>query len=453
MQEDNANVKTLLPEDQQAKLQSLVEAALAHAKQLGATAAEVGVSVNGGLSAEVRMGEVDTVEFHQSQGMGITLYQGKRKGSASTSDTSEKAVKDTVAAAYQIARYSSEDEYAGLAEADLMAKVVKDLDLYHPWTLEVDEAIAIATQCEKAALEFDERITNSEGASLSCGESIRVYGNSNGFLGGYRGSRHSCSCVCIAGQQSEMQRDYWYSAARKASKLEDFTVIGQKAAERAIRRLNPRKVPTGQYPVIFAREIASGLIGHFLGAISGGSLYRKSSFLVDSLGQAIFPDFVDIYEQPQLPGELGSAAFDGDGLETYAKHFIEKGVVSNYILGTYSARRLGMKSTANAGGVHNLRTSNSGKNLEEMCKEMGRGLIVTEVMGQGVNLVTGDYSRGASGFWVEQGEIQYPVSEITIAGNLKDLYRNIVAIGNDVDTRGHVQVGSIWLDSMMVAGQ
>lgn len=453
MQEHQANKKALLADDQQEKLQSIVEAALAHAKQLGATAAEVGVSVNSGLSAEVRMGEVDTVEFHQSQGMGITLYQGLRKGSASTSDTSLNAVKDTVAAAFQIARYASEDEYAGLAEAGLMAKAVKDLDLYHPWALEVDEAISIAKNCEQAALDFDERITNSEGSSVSCGESIRVYGNSNGFLGGYRGSRHSCSCVCIAGQQSEMQRDYWYSAARDASNLEEFSRIGRKAAERAIKRLNPRKVPTGQYPVIFSREIASGLIGHFLGAISGGSLYRKSSFLVDSLGQTIFPQFVDIYEQPQLPGELGSAAFDGDGLETYEKKFVEKGAVSNYILSTYSARRLGMKSTANAGGVHNLRITNSGKNFETMCKEMGRGLIITEVMGQGVNLVTGDYSRGASGFWVEQGEIQYPVSEITIAGNLKDLYGSIVAIGNDVDTRGHVQVGSIWLESMTVGGE
>lgn len=445
--------KQMLAADSEDKLQSIVDQVLAEAKQQGASQAEVSVSVNTGLSTSVRKGEVDTVEYTQDQGFGITVYLGQRKGSASTSDTSSQAIQDTVRAALNIAKFTSEDKHAGLADADLMATSLPNLDLYHPWAPQADETIEMAIACERSALDSDSRITNSEGATVSSGESVRVYGNTHGFIGSFQASRHGMNCVVIAGEGERMQRDYWYDSVRDRAELKDPATIGEKAAERAIRRLEPRKVDTGNYPVLFASEIAGGLMGHFLGAISGGSLYRKSSYLMDSLGSQIFPEFVGLIERPRLRKALGSAAFDGDGLATYEKHFVKEGVVENYVLGTYSARKLDMKSTANAGGLHNLKVSHTGQSYEEMLRELGTGLLVTELMGQGVNMVTGDYSRGAAGFWVENGEIQYPVQEITIAGQLKNMFKRIVAIGDDLVRPGNLECGSVLIEEMTVAGQ
>ncbi|MCL6415222.1 metalloprotease PmbA [Aestuariirhabdus sp. Z084] len=437
---------------EQHRLQQLVQDILKEARKQGASGAEVGVSLDSGLTTNVRMGEVDTVEFNRDQGFGITLYYGQRKGSASTSDSSQQAIVDTVTAASNIARYTSEDPYAGLADADMMASELPDLDLFYPWDVEVDQAVEIATRCEQSGLEVSDQITNSEGASLSSHQSCRVYGNSHGFMGGYLASRQSLSCVLIAGERDRMQRDYWYSLARKQENLEDPEAIGRRAADRTLRRLDPRKPKTEQVPVLFAAEIAGGLLSHLLGAISGSSLYRQASFLLGHLDKPLFPEFVRIYEEPLLRGGMASASFDNDGLATYAKDFVRDGVLCSYLLGVYSARKLGMTSTANAGGAHNLRISDSGLGAGELLQKMDRGLLVTELMGQGVNLVTGDYSRGASGFWVENGIIQYPVSEITIAGNLKDMFANLVAVGNDVDRRGNVQSGSILLEGMTVGG-
>ncbi|RRJ83715.1 metalloprotease PmbA [Aestuariirhabdus litorea] len=437
---------------EQQRLQQLVEDILREARKKGASGAEVGVSLDSGLTASVRRGEVDTVEFNRDQGFGITLYYGQRKGSASTSDSSPQAIIDTVEAASNIARYTSEDPFAGLADAELMAADLPDLDLYHPWELEVEQALEIATRCEQAGFERSDRITNSEGASLSNHQSCRVYGNSHGFIGSYLASRQSLSCVLIAGAQERMQRDYWYSVARRGADLESAEQVGVRAANRTLQRLDPRKLKTCQVPVLFSSDVAGGLLSHLLGAISGSSLYREASFLLGQLDKPLFPDFVTIYEQPRLKGGLASASFDNDGLATYDKAFVRDGVLCSYLLGVYSARKLGMTSTANAGGVHNLRISDSGLDESALLAEMGSGLLVTELLGQGVNLVTGDYSRGASGFWVEQGVIQYPVSEITIAGNLRDMFANLVAVGNDVDRRGNVQTGSILIDGMMVGG-
>ncbi len=433
-------------------MQQLVQDILLEARKQGASGAEVGVSLDNGLTASVRMGEVDTVEFNHDQGFGITLYYGQRKGSASTSDSSLQAIIDTVEAASNIARYTSEDPYAGLADASMMATDLPELDLYHPWDVEVDHGLEIATRCEQAGLDVSEQITNSEGASLSTHQSCRVYGNSHGFMGSYLASRQSLSCVLIAGEQERMQRDYWYAVSRKREDLESPESIGTQAANRTLQRLDPRKIPTCQVPVLFAAEVASGLLSHLLGAISGSSLYREASFLLNQLDKPLFPEFVSIYERPRLRGGLASASFDNDGLATYDKSFVQDGVLCSYLLGAYSARKLGMTSTANAGGAHNLRISDSGLDAPALLRQMGSGLLITELLGQGVNLVTGDYSRGASGFWVENGVIQYPVSEITVAGNLRDMFANVVAVGNDVDHRGNVQAGSILIDGMTVGG-
>ncbi len=440
------------PQAEEARLKSLVSDILAEAKKQGVDACEVGVSLDGGLSASVRMGEVETVEFNLDQGFGITVYQGRHKGSASTSDSTKSAIVDTVKAACHIARHTSEDPCAGLADADQMATSLPDLDLYHPWGIEPDDAVALAIACETAGRDASDKIINSDGASVSSHQSCRVYGNSHGFTGSYISSRHSLSAVLIAQQQGEMQRDYWYTVARNASDMESAIEVGRKAAERTVSRLGGQQVETVRVPVLFAAEVASGLISHLLAAISGGSLYRQSSFLLDHLGQQIFPDWLRIHEQPQLKQALGSASFDNDGLATRAKDFVSAGVLQSYILSTYSARRLGMESTANAGGVNNLFVSSNGGDRSALLKQMGTGLLVTELMGQGINIVTGDYSRGAGGFWVENGIITHPVSEVTIAGNLKEMYHNIVAVGNDVDHRGNVQTGSILVEEMALAG-
>lgn len=439
------------PQAQQ-QLAEQVEQILDEARRQGASACEVAVSLEQGLTTSVRQGEVETVEFNRDQGFGITLYLGQRKGSASTSASGTEAIRETVAAALAIAQHASEDDCAGLADAALMARELPDLDLYHPWSIEPEQAIELALQCEAAAFAHDPRIRNADGSSLSSHQGCRVYGNSHGFIGGYTSSRHSLSCVMIAEQAGQMQRDYWYDVNRRAERLESPELIGRRAAERAVRRLGARSVPTCEVPVLFAAELAGGLFGHLLAAISGGNLYRRSSFLVDALGQTLFPEWMTIDERPRLPGGLASAAFDGDGLATYDKAFIEQGRLVSYVLGTYSGRKLGMPSTANAGGVHNLFVSHGTDDQAALLRQMGRGLLVTELMGQGVNLVTGDYSRGAAGFWVENGEIQFPVEEVTIAGNLRDMFRQIVAVGADLEWRGNVRSGSLLIERMTVAG-
>ncbi|WAB95015.1 metalloprotease PmbA [Pseudomonas citronellolis] len=433
-------------------LREQVERIVAEAKRQGATGCEVAVSLEQGLSTSVRQREVETVEFNRDQGFGITLYVGQRKGSASTSATGDEAIRETVAAALAIARHTSEDDCSGLADPALMARDLPDLDLYHAWSLTPDQAVERALACEAAAFDADPRVTKADGTTLNIHHGCRVYGNSHGFIGGYASTRHSLSCVMIAEGEGQMQRDYWYDVKRRGELLDSPESIGRRAALRAASRLGARPVPTAEVPVLFAPEVAVGLFGHFLGAISGGSLYRKSSFLEGCLGQRLFPEWLTLDERPLLPGALGSASFDNDGLATYAKPFVENGTLVSYVLGTYSGRKLGMPSTANAGGVHNLFVSHGDEDQKALLRRMGRGLLVTELMGQGVNLVTGDYSRGAGGYWVENGEIQFPVQEVTIAANLKDLFASILAIGNDVENRGNLHTGSVLVERMMVAG-
>ncbi|WP_437881780.1 metalloprotease PmbA [Pseudomonas sp. LRF_L74] len=435
-----------------AQLQAQVEQILDEARRQGASACEVAVSIDQGLSTSVRQREVETVEFNRDQGFGITLYAGQRKGSASTSATGDKAIRETVAAALAIARHASEDECAGLADKALMARDLPELDLYHPWDISPERAIELALDCEDAAFSTDSRISNADGTTLSSHQGCRVYGNSHGFIGGYASTRHSLSCVMIAGGEGQMQRDYWYDASRQGELLADPREIGRRAALRTVSRVGARPVPTCEVPVLFAAELATGLFGSFLGAISGGSLYRKSSFLEGALGQTLFPTWLSIDERPHIPRAMGSAAFDGDGLATYAKPFVSDGELVSYILGTYSGRKLGMPSTANSGGVHNLFVSHGEEDQQALIRRMGRGLLVTELMGHGLNMVTGDYSRGAAGFWVENGEIQFPVQEVTIAGNLRDMFRQIVAVGSDLELRGNVRTGSVLIEKMTVAG-
>lgn len=435
------------------RLKTIVQSLLDGAKQQGATAAEAGLSQENGLSVTARMGEVETIEHHCDQGLGITVYFGKRKGAASTTDLSPDAIKETVSAACSIARYTSEDEFAGLPDKYLLATEFPDLDLNHPWALTADEAIALVIECEAAALSFHPDITNSEGASVNTHQGIRVLGNSLGFLQGSLSTRHSLSCSVVAQHGDSMQRDYWYSVGRQAKDLETAAAIGQKAAERTIRRLDARRLSTRQCPVLYCAEVASGLLGSLVGAISGGNLYRKSTFLLDALDTQIFPDFIHIFEQPLLKGALGSAAYDGEGVATQARDIVREGYLRGYVLSTYSARKLGMQSSGNAGGVHNLTITPGAYDFQAMLRQLDTGLLLTECMGQGVNMVNGNYSRGAAGFWVERGEIQYPVEEITIAGNLKGMFKNIVAVGNDVDYRGNIRTGSILIERMSIAGE
>ncbi len=434
-------------------LREKVERIIEEARRQGASASEVSVSMEQGLSTTVRQGEVETVEFNRDQGFGITLYVGLSKGSASTTGSGDEAIRETVAAALAIARHASQDEFAGLADATLMARELPDLDLYHPWSITPEQAIEQALSCESAAFDFDARIRNADGTSLNTHQGCRAYGNSNGFIGGYCSTRHSLSCVMIAESEGQMQRDYFYDVNRIGEALIDPQTIGRRAAERAVRRLGARPIPTCEVPVLFAPELATGLFSHFIAAISGGNLYRKASYLEDALGQTLFPEWLSLDERPHIPRALGSASYDGDGLATYAKPFVENGRLISYVLSTYSGRKLGMPSTANAGGVHNLFVSHGEEDQAALLRRMGRGLLVTELMGQGLNLVTGDYSRGAGGYWVENGEIQFPVQEVTIAGNLRDMFRQIVAIGCDIETRGNVRTGSVLIERMMVAGK
>ncbi len=436
-----------------AELATLVERALDAARRGGATAADVGISVDTGLAVGVRLGEVETLEYQRDRGMGITVYVGQRKGTATTGDLSWAAIAATVDKAISIARFTEADECAGLPEADTLATTIPDLDLSHPWDIDAQQAIELALRCEAAALATDARITNSEGASVNTHRGERVYGNTLGFMGGYPSTYSSVSCVVMGQQDEQQERDYWYSAARDWRRLEDVEAIGREAAVRTARRLGARRIATTRAPVLFVPELARGLIGHFLGAVRGGAQYRRSSFLLDAAGSAVFPAFFGISERPHLPGALGSAPFDGEGCATHDRELVAGGVLEGYVLNTYAARKLGLRTTGNAGGSHNLLVHPGGDDFEGLLRRMGRGLVVTELMGQGVNGVTGDYSRGATGFWVEGGEIRYPVHEITIAGNLKDVYRNLVAVGADVDARGALQTGSILVEEMTIAGE
>jgi PmbA protein len=437
--------------DQQA-LEAVVERALALAKAGGATASEAGVGVSTGLSVTVRLGEVETLEYQRDRSLGVTVYAGQRKGSASTANLSDAAVEETIAKALSIASFTTADEYAGLPDAERMAGHLPDLDLSHPWALEAPAAIELAKRCEAAGRAFDASIRNSGGASVSTHRKLRVFGNSHGFIGGYPSTSHSVSCVVVGQKDGDMQRDYWYTAARDWRALEDVEAVGRHAAEKAVRRLGAGKLPTRKAPVLFAPELARGLIGHFTGAIGGGAQYRRSSFLLDAKGETVFPEAISLTERPHLPGALGSAPFDGEGVATRDRELVVDGVLDGYLLDSYSARKLGLVTTGNAGGVHNLVVQGHMLDPKTLLRKLGTGLLVTEMMGQGVNPVTGDYSRGASGFWVENGEIARPVHEITVAGNLRQMYLGIVALGDDVDRRGAIHSGSILVDEMTIAG-
>ncbi|UAB69890.1 metalloprotease PmbA [Vibrio sp. SCSIO 43132] len=419
-----------------------------------ADAAEVAISKSTGISVSTRMCEVENVEFNSDGALGITVYRGQRKGSASTSDLSEKAIHQTVMAALDIANYTSEDPCAGPAPKELMVKDIPDLDLFHPDEPEPDQAAELAIAAEKAALAFSDKIKQSDGASYDSHYGLKVYGNSHGLLASYPSSRHSISCCVIgAGENGDMERDYSYTVSRRKQDLWSPEAVGLKAAEKTISRLDAQRLPTGQMPVMFAADVATGLIGHLVMAISGGNLYRKSSFLLDKLGDQILPSWFNIQEKPHVLRGLASSPFDNEGVFTQDKQIITDGVLSTYLLTSYAARKMDMTPTGHAGGIHNWFVQSTGQSFEAMLKELGTGFLVTELMGQGVNTVTGDYSRGAAGFYVENGEIKYPVSEVTIAGNLTDMFQQIVAVGDDVETRSQIQTGSILIESMKVAGE
>ena len=434
-----------------------LEAAVARALEMAAKqadAAEVAITKTTGLSVSTRMCEVENVEFNSDGALGITVYRGQRKGSASTSDLSEKAIQQTVLAALDIAQFTSEDPFAGPAPKELMVSEIPNLDLFHPDTPDPDHAAQIAIAAEQQALAYSDKIKQSDGASYDSHYGVKVYGNSHGLLASYASSRHSTSC-CVIGQgvNGEMERDYSYTVARHRDDLWSPQVVGQKAAEETVRRLDARRLATGKFPVMFAADVATGLMGHLVMAISGGNLYRKSSFLLEQLGQTVLPEWFNIQERPHVLRGLASSPFDSEGVVTQDRDIITDGVLATYLLTSYAARKMNMTPTGHAGGIHNWYVKSTGQSFEQMLKALGTGLLVTEVMGQGVNIVTGDYSRGAAGFWVENGEIQYPVSEITIAGNLKQMFQQIVAVGDDVEERSQIQTGSILLESMKVAGE
>lgn len=440
----------------QDQFKQIAQDVLRFARDKGATDAAVEVSEGGGLAISVRKGKVETIEQNRDKGIGVTVYIGQKRGNASTSDFSLKSLSDTVDAAYNIARFTAEDDCAGLPEAALLEMNPPDLKLFYPWTISAEEAIDLACRTEAAAFAVDKRITNSEGANVHAQQSHFIAANSRGFMGGYPSSRHTISVVPIAGRGAKMQRDHWYSSQRSAKKLASAEAIGRYAAERALARLNARTLDTRKCPVLFEAPLAAGLLGAFVQAVSGGALYRKSSFLLDSLGQQVFPAHVQVREEPHIVGGIGASPFDDEGVKTQQRDVVKNGVVQGYFLSCYSARKLGMQTTGNAGGSHQLSLTSTltkrNDNFAAMLKKMGTGLLVTDLMGQGVNYVTGDYSRGASGYWVENGIIQYPVEEITIAGNMRDMLRQIVAVGADVLVRGSKQTGSILIENMTIAG-
>jgi len=441
---------------QVAEQRKVLEQAVAQALELAKAAtdgAEVAVSKTTGIGVSTRYGEVENVEFNSDGALGITVYHQNRKGSASSTDLSPEAIKRTVQAAIDIARYTSADPFAAPADRDLLAFDAPDLDLYHPWEIDADRAIELAAQAEEAALKADKRITNTEGGSFNSHVGIKVFGNSHGMLQSYCSSRHSLSSSVIAEQDGNMERDYAYTMARAFDELHSPEWVGSECARRVLSRLAPRKLPTMKAPVLFAPEVATGLFGHLVGMISGGSVYRKSTFLLDALGKQILPEWLTISEQPHLLKGLASTPFDSEGVRTEARDIIKDGVLQTWLLTSYSARKLGLKSTGHAGGIHNWRIAGQGHSFDDLIKQMDRGLVVTEMMGSSISAMTGDYSRGAAGFWVENGEIQYPVSEITIAGNLKEMWRNIVTVGDDIETRSNIQCGSVLLPEMKIAGQ
>ncbi|MGH8751037.1 MAG: metalloprotease PmbA [Burkholderiales bacterium] len=434
------------------RLRQIAQEVLRHARESGASACDTDVSEGVGLSVTVRKDEVETIEHNRDKGVAVTVYLGQQRGHAGTSDFSPQALRDTVSAALSIARHTAADDCAGLADENLLAHEIPDLDLYHPWELNVEQAIELARSCEAAAFAADKRVANSEGANVMLQQGHYVYANSLGFMGGYPSSRHSIGCAVIAGKDDTMQRDDWYSVARAANDLEAARSVGHKAGSRCAQRLGARKIATVQAPVLFEAPLASSLLGAFVAAVSGGNLYRKASFLLDSAGTQVFAPWVQMREAPHIRKGLASGAFDEEGVATHERDVVKDGVVQGYFLGSYSARKLGLQSTGNAGGNHNLILQSGELDFDGLLKKMHKGLLVTELLGQGINLVTGDYSRGAAGFWVEHGEIQYPVQEITIAGNLRDMLRGIAAAGNDVLVRGSRQCGSILLESMTIAG-
>jgi PmbA protein len=436
----------------EAELKNLAEELLNKAKVKGASAAALNIQKGEGLSAEVRMGDVETLEYHRDQSLSITVYFGQRKGSSSTADLSVSAINDSLDAACRIARYTSEDQFSGLADAALMAGETPDLDLYHPWDIDAETAIQLAIRTESAALNADSRINNSDGASLNSYAGLGVYANSHGFIKSQSGSQHYINCAVIAQKDALMERDGWYDVSRVSSQLDSPEAIGKIAAQQVLKRLDARKLATCEAPVLYDPRMARSLISHFSSAISGVAQYRKASFLLNSLDKSFFPEFIHLYEKPYIPQALSSATYDREGVATREQDFIQAGRISNYLLSSYSARKLGMQTTANAGGAHNLCLTSTGQSFSELLTLMDTGFLVTELMGSSVNGVTGDYSRGAAGFWVEKGEIQYAVKEVTIAANLKDMYKNIIAVGNDIDIKSGTRTGSILIEKMTIAG-
>jgi PmbA protein len=434
------------------RLEAMVQDIIRQAQAKGADEVEAGVNLDTGLSVTVRLGETETLEYNRDRVLGLTVYFDKCKGSASTADFSPDGIAATVSAACDIARYTSRDEFAGLADPARLATLIPDLDLYHPWALDAGQAIELATACEGAARDVDARIDNSEGGTVSSYVSLRVKGNSNGFHGAYKSSYHSISCAVVGRQGDEMQRDYWSESARDSHDLPAAETIGRQAGQRTLRRLGTRRLSTREAPVIIAAETAGSLFRNLIQAISGSALYRKSTFLLDHLGKPVFRDFMHIHEEPLLPKGLGSAPYDAEGVATTPRDIVAGGILQGYVLNSYAARKLGMETTGNAGGVRNLSIDPGDRDLPALLQAMDTGLLVTEFIGFGVNILTGDYSRGAAGFWVENGEIQYPVDEITVAGNLRDIFMGIAEVGRDVDTRGNIRTGSVLIDNMMIAG-
>ena len=433
-------------------LESTASEAIDLARRLGADQAEAGISHDEGFSVTVRLGELESVERQRDRGLAVTVYRGGRKGSASTVDYSSAAVEQTVRKAMSIAEFTAEDEYAGLADAKLMARELPDLDLYHPWEIDIAEAERLALRAEDAARGADERIANSEGATVSTGGGVRAYANSHGFCAGYPASSHSLSCSVVAAQDGSLERDYWYTTARVPEELETPETVGETASSRTTRRLGARQLSTRSVPVVFPAELARGLFGHLIGAITGSSQYRRATFLLDAAGEQLFPEFMEIREDPFIPRAIGSAAYDSEGVATRRRTLVEDGVLQGYVLSSYSARRLGTQTTGNAGGVRNLIVAPNGGSLEALLGECPQAFLVGELLGQGVNTVTGDYSRGAAGFWVEDGVIVHAVHEVTLAGNLRDVFMGIRKVGSDVDTRGGIRCGSVLVEGMTVAG-